>query len=160
MVFLWVLFLRVLLVRVLFLRLPLEAIFDLELASDNLQWSDHVHHHTSIEGLHIEYKYIPYTSHLIPFAHFCTYGIPQCMINHGYIDPYDSLEAIFELELASDNLQMVRQRPSPYNHHLSYTVVSHSNGASEPTPCWKTATVRFGICWTFMLDLLIATYLS
>ncbi|KAK4028278.1 hypothetical protein OUZ56_017558 [Daphnia magna] len=75
------------------------------------------------------------------------------MINDGYIDPYDSLEAIFELELASDNLQMVRQRPSPYNHHLSYTLVSHSNGASEPTPCWKTATVRFGICWTFMLDL-------
>ncbi|KAK4018973.1 hypothetical protein OUZ56_001008 [Daphnia magna] len=75
------------------------------------------------------------------------------MLFDGYIDPYDSLEAIFDLELASDNLQMVRQRPSPYSHHLSYTVVSHSNGASEPTPCWKTATVRFGICWTFMLDL-------
>ncbi|KAK4028271.1 hypothetical protein OUZ56_017551 [Daphnia magna] len=114
--FFFVLFFRVLLVGVLFLLLPLEAIFDLELASDNLQWSDHVHHHSS---------------HLIPFAHFCTYGIPQCMINDGYIDPYDSLEAIFDLELASDNLQMVRQRPSPYNHHLSYTVVSHRLSRGE-----------------------------
>ncbi|KZR96584.1 Uncharacterized protein APZ42_009002 [Daphnia magna] len=48
------------------------------------------------------------------------------MLYDGYIDPYDSLEAIFDLELASDNLQMVRQRPSPYSHHLSYTVVSYS----------------------------------
>ncbi|KZS02561.1 Uncharacterized protein APZ42_000356 [Daphnia magna] len=65
------------------------------------------------------------------------------MLYDGHIDPYDSLEAIFDLELASDNLQMVRQRPSSYSHHLSYTLVSHNVGkqllsvlASVGPLCW------------------------